>query len=227
MPRKILLGSLVLGSTLPSWWAIESTCLRNRLDPVTPKATAGPQTGTLIVSFVETIKNQELTHFRLGSYELSEAENVQTGTKIVIHLKPTTKQEYTDPHLLESLIKKHNNFIAFPIYLNQKKINTIPPVWTMDKKDVTATMHTEFYRFIANAWDEPRYTFQWKAEVPVGVQAVLYVPGRHSEYMGMGRMEPGVGLYCRKILIQPKAKGLLPEYLRFVKGQSLFSIFIL
>jgi TNF receptor-associated protein 1 len=34
----------------------------------------------------------------------------------------------------------------------------------------------------------------------------------------MGRMEPGVNLFCRKVLIQPKMKGLLPDWLRFVRG---------
>jgi len=34
----------------------------------------------------------------------------------------------------------------------------------------------------------------------------------------MGRMEPGVSLYSRKILIQNKPRGLLPEWLRFLRG---------
>eukprot|EP00465_Bigelowiella_longifila_P011682 CAMPEP_0185278978 /NCGR_PEP_ID=MMETSP1359-20130426/62362_1 /TAXON_ID=552665 /ORGANISM="Bigelowiella longifila, Strain CCMP242" /LENGTH=65 /DNA_ID=CAMNT_0027873695 /DNA_START=3 /DNA_END=197 /DNA_ORIENTATION=- len=34
----------------------------------------------------------------------------------------------------------------------------------------------------------------------------------------MARMEPGVSLYSRKVLITPKSKKLLPEWLRFVKG---------
>lgn len=34
----------------------------------------------------------------------------------------------------------------------------------------------------------------------------------------MGREEPGISLYCRKVLIKDKCKELLPDYLRFVKG---------
>jgi TNF receptor-associated protein 1 len=36
--------------------------------------------------------------------------------------------------------------------------------------------------------------------------------------MGMGRMDCEVNLHCRKVLIQAKAKGLFPEWLRFLKG---------
>jgi len=38
------------------------------------------------------------------------------------------------------------------------------------------------------------------------------------EKYGMGRQEIGMSLYCRKILIQAKCKGILPDWLRFVKG---------
>jgi len=34
----------------------------------------------------------------------------------------------------------------------------------------------------------------------------------------MGRIDSEVNLYCRKVLIQAKAKGLFPEWLRFLKG---------
>src|SRR5437763_13413155 len=36
--------------------------------------------------------------------------------------------------------------------------------------------------------------------------------------MGMGRIDSEVNLYCRKVLIQAKAKGLFPDWLRFLKG---------
>merc|ERR1719482_1942939 len=34
----------------------------------------------------------------------------------------------------------------------------------------------------------------------------------------MGRMDPGVSLYSRKVLIESKSKDILPEWMRFVKG---------
>jgi TNF receptor-associated protein 1 len=34
----------------------------------------------------------------------------------------------------------------------------------------------------------------------------------------MGRMEAGVNLYSRKVLIEHKCKGILPDWLRFVRG---------
>jgi HSP90 family molecular chaperone len=38
------------------------------------------------------------------------------------------------------------------------------------------------------------------------------------ERFGMGRQDPGVNLYSRKVLIKPKCAEILPEWLRFIKG---------
>ena len=51
------------------------------------------------------------------------------------------------------------------------------------------------------------------------IQALLFVPKAWNlEVMGMGRTDSEVNLYCRKVLIKAKAKGLFPEWLRFLKG---------
>merc|ERR1711966_207003 len=39
-----------------------------------------------------------------------------------------------------------------------------------------------------------------------------------GEKHGMGRMEPGVSLYSRKVLIEAKSPDILPEWCRFVRG---------
>ena len=50
------------------------------------------------------------------------------------------------------------------------------------------------------------------------INALLFVPRENPERYGMGQTDPGVALYCRRVLIDPKPRGLLPEWLRFVKG---------
>jgi len=71
---------------------------------------------------------------------------------------------------------------------------------------------------VANAYDKPKFTLHFKADAPIDLKCLLYVPSFHTEKFGMGRMEPGVNLYSRKILIENKPKDLLPEWLRFIKG---------
>ena len=46
----------------------------------------------------------------------------------------------------------------------------------MDQKDITSDMHDEFYRFTANAYDNPRYYLHYKADAPINIRALFYVP---------------------------------------------------
>jgi len=152
-----------------------------------------------------------------GSYKLAQASGVKAGTKIVIQLNEESKN-FGDEKFLAGIVKKYSNFVGFPVYLNGEKLNSVQAIWTMDKNSVTEEQHLEFYRFIAGAWDAPQMRLSYNADVPLSIKTLLYVPGGHMEKMGMGRMDPGVGLYSRKVLIQPKSEAILPDWLRFMKG---------
>ncbi|ORE08492.1 heat shock protein Hsp90-like protein [Rhizopus microsporus var. microsporus] len=151
-----------------------------------------------------------------GSYSVAEADNVAVGTKIVIDLREDSKY-YSSQLEVDSIIKKYSNFVGFPIYLNGKEVNTVEAIWTKDRNSVTPEQHKQFYRFIANAWDDPQYTLHFKTDSPLSISSVLYIPEKHMELLGE-QVEPGVSLYSRKVLIQAKSAGLLPKYLRFLKG---------
>ncbi|MGB0775883.1 MAG: molecular chaperone HtpG, partial [Akkermansiaceae bacterium] len=58
----------------------------------------------------------------------------------------------------------------------------------------------------------------FSADAPLAINALLFTPTENSEQFGMGQMEPGVSLYCRKVLIDSKPEKLLPEWLRFLRG---------
>lgn len=73
-------------------------------------------------------------------------------------------------------------------------------------------------RFIANTFDTPTYTLHFRADAPLDLKVLFFFPGFHTEKFGMSRLEPGVNLYSRKVLIEAKSKGILPDWMRFVKG---------
>jgi len=152
-----------------------------------------------------------------GTYNIGKAEGVQRGTKIIMHLKEDEKN-FSEKRHLEDIIDKYSNFIGFPMYLNVRKLNMVQAIWTRSKSDVTEEQHLEFYRYISGSYDAPRYTLHFTADVPIQINSIFYVGESHTEKYGMARMEPGVSLYSRKVLITPKSKKLLPEWLRFVKG---------
>ncbi|CAG5131563.1 unnamed protein product, partial [Candidula unifasciata] len=153
-----------------------------------------------------------------GKYEISEAEGVQRGTKIVIHLKGDA-YNFAKEEVIKEVVKKYSNFVGVPIYLNGKKANIVQALWTMDPKDVTPEMHEEFYRFIGNVYDKPRYHLHYKTDAPLNIRALFYVPEYKPTMFDMSReTDVGVALYSRKVLIMAKANHVLPKWLRFIKG---------
>lgn len=93
------------------------------------------------------------------------------------------------------------------------------PLWLMEPKEVTQEQHIEFYRFIGNSYDKPRYTLHYKTDAPLSIRSILYVPEGKPGLFELSRdADVGVALYSRKILIKSKAENILPKWLRFVKG---------
>ncbi|KAG5323387.1 TRAP1 protein, partial [Pseudoatta argentina] len=156
--------------------------------------------------------------YRSGTFEISNADGVQPGTKIVIHLKPDSR-EFSDENTINRIINKYSNFVGSPIFVNGKRTNTIQPLWMFDPKDVTSLQHAEFYRFIGNCIDSPRFVLHYSTDVPLSIKALLYFPEEKPGMFDLARdTTGGVSLYNRKILIKSKAENILPKWLRFVKG---------
>jgi len=153
-----------------------------------------------------------------GRYTLQEVENVSPGTKIVM----TLKQEdaiYSDETTIKDIIKKYSNFVGSDIKLNGEKTSQLRPLWLMEPKDVDASVHEDFYKYISNAFDKPRFTLHYRTDAPLDIRAVLYFPeSRPGMFETSREAESGVALYCRKVMIKSKAEDLLPKWLRFVKG---------
>ncbi|MFO7724679.1 MAG: molecular chaperone HtpG [Oceanipulchritudo sp.] len=154
----------------------------------------------------------------MGEYRIEETEDSQRrGAKVVVKLKEDCK-EFAQKSKVEEIIKRYSSFVQFPINLNGERVNTIDALWLRNKNEIKDEEYTEFYKFQANAFDEPRHTLHFAADAPLAINALLFTPKENIERFGFGRMEPGVSLYCRKVLIDDKPEGLLPEWLRFLRG---------
>ena len=89
----------------------------------------------------------------------------------------------------------------------------------MAPKDVSAVQHDEFYRFISDSYDRPRFILHYKTDVPLSVRALIYFPEGKPGLFEMSReSDSGLALYCRRVLIKNKAENILPKWLRFCKG---------
>jgi TNF receptor-associated protein 1 len=150
-------------------------------------------------------------------YGIDEAPGQNRGSKLVLQLKEDA-EDFCKPATIKQVLAKYSNFVGFPINLNGERINTVEALWLKNKSEVTEQQYEDFYKFAAHAFDQPRYTIHFNADAPISINALLFTPTHNPESFGMGQMEPGVALYSRRVLIDPKPKKFLPEWMRFVRG---------
>uniref|UniRef100_A0AAR2JEG0 Heat shock protein 75 kDa, mitochondrial n=1 Tax=Pygocentrus nattereri TaxID=42514 RepID=A0AAR2JEG0_PYGNA len=153
-----------------------------------------------------------------GIFEIAMASGVRQGTKIVLYLKEECK-EFSSEDRVKEVVTKYSNFVSFPIYLNGRRLNTLQALWMMKPKEISDWEHEEFYRYVAQAYDKPRYVLHYHADAPINIRSIFYVPETKPSMFDVSReMGSSVALYSRKVLIQAKATDILPKWLRFLRG---------
>jgi len=70
-------------------------------------------------------------------------------------------------------------------------------IWARSKSDIKPEEYNEFYQFVGHDHDD-RCTAAFHADAPLAIQALLFVPARNIESLGMARTESEIHLYCRK-----------------------------
>jgi HSP90 family molecular chaperone len=152
-----------------------------------------------------------------GTYSISPCPGTRRGTKIILELKEDAA-EFASEATIKRIIKQYSNFVSFPIKVKGETVNTVQAVWAKPKSDIKEEEYTDFYKFISNAVEEPLFRLHFTTDAPLAIKALLFVPKENFEGLGFGRMEPGVNLYCQKVLIEQHSGNILPEWLRFTRG---------
>ena len=168
-------------------------------------------------SFVPEEQGWQWISEGMGGYELAPAADLPRGTKITLELKDDAK-DFAQASTVERIIQRYSSFVPFPIELNSKRLNTVQAIWARNKNEIKEEEYNEFYTFVGHDHEKPLFRLHFSADAPLAIQSLLFVPPRNFETLGMGRIDSEVNLYCRKVLIQAKTKGLFPEWLRFLKG---------
>ena len=157
-----------------------------------------------------------------GAFTIEEADDAPArGTRIRLHLKKDAK-EFLEPARLGHIVRTYSDHIALPIVLaeegKEETINTASALWTRPKKDISAEQYTEFYRHAGHAVDEPWLTLHYKAEGKLEYTSLLYVPSIRPYDLFDPIRQTRVKLYVRRVFITDDCDGLLPPWLRFLRG---------
>jgi len=153
------------------------------------------------------------------TYEIGLSEKQDRGTEIILDLTDDAK-EFVEEYRLRNIIKKHSDFVPFPIYLgdNDQQVNQQTAIWRKIPSQVKPDEYESFYKQFTLEVEKPITYTHISIDAPVQVYSLLYVPGSLDKGVLSLRKDTGIKLYARKILIQDFNKELLPEFLRFIEG---------
>ncbi|HAX91258.1 MAG TPA: molecular chaperone HtpG [Rhodospirillaceae bacterium] len=154
-----------------------------------------------------------------GEYAVEEDQKATRGTTVTLYLKQG-EDEFIAPDRLRGIIKQYSDHIALPIFLGDEEapVNRASALWLRSKSDITAEQYKEFYHHSAHAFEEPALTMHWKAEGKIEYTGLLYVPGMRPYDLFDPKRRHGVKFYVKRVFITDEAEGLVPPYLRFLRG---------
>jgi molecular chaperone HtpG len=154
-----------------------------------------------------------------GSFVIEPAEDVARGAQIRLHLKADLVDQFTSAYSLKRIVQKYSTFVPHPIRLENEQLNEMRPIWVEPKSQVTAEQYEAFYNYLSHRTAEkPLWHLHQAVDSPLQFNSILYCPETNWDLMGMGRMEHGLHLCAKRILVQDDCRDLLPEYLNFLYG---------
>ena len=152
-----------------------------------------------------------------GEFTIEPAERAGRGTDVIVHLKKDEK-EYLEDARIEHIVRTYSDHIGLPIMLGERTLNTASALWTRDRKDITEDQYREFYHHAAHAFDDPWMTLHNRVEGVIGYTNLLFIPSMRPFDLFHPDRATSVKLYVKKVFITDRCEGLLPPYLRFMKG---------
>lgn len=153
------------------------------------------------------------------TFSIQDGTKTERGTEIILHLKDDAS-EYLEDYRLRQIIKKHSDYVPYPIFLNadENQINRQSAIWRQPPHQVKEEEYKQFYQQFTLDFNEPIGQLHLSIDAPIQLYALLYIPSTAEPNLFSDRKDYGLKLYARKVMIQEFTKELLPEYLRFMQG---------
>ncbi len=154
-----------------------------------------------------------------GEFSIAEAERDSRGTSVTVHLKKG-EREFLEPDRLRHIVKTYSDHIPIPIRLDGEddKLNAAAALWTLPRKDVSESQYNEFYHHVGHAFDDPWLTIHARAEGKIEYTLLLFVPSVRPFDLFHPERRHRVKLYVKRVFITDDYEGLVPPYLRFLRG---------
>ncbi|OGV38621.1 MAG: molecular chaperone HtpG [Lentisphaerae bacterium GWF2_45_14] len=163
-------------------------------------------------------------------FVIEECARSSQGTEITMHLKPDMKS-YLEEWKIREIVKKYSDFIEYPVKMSvttkkdgtdvteDETLNSQKAIWIRNPSEVTEDEYKQFYNYLSHQSANPLCKIHYSAEGTSEFKALLFIPGEAPfDIFFQEQQKKGLHLYIKRVFISDCCEGLLPDYLRFVKG---------
>ena len=158
-----------------------------------------------------------------SGFAINNSEDDQAvGTKVILHLKKDAK-EFATPDKIKSLIKKYSDHINVPINIKEadgeiEQVNSATAIWTRPTSKISGEEYKEFYNSTFGSFDEPFATLHNKSEGTLEFTNLLFIPKTAPFDLFDPERKTKINLYINRVFISNDLEGVIPTWLRFIKG---------
>lgn len=152
-----------------------------------------------------------------GQFTIEPTTRDGNGTSVTLLLKKDAK-EFLEDARVQHIIRTYSDHISFPVLLGEDTLNSASAIWTRPAKDITSEQYTEFYRHSGHAYDEPWLTMHNRVEGLLSYTNLLFIPSMAPFDLYEPERKSHVKLYVNRVFITDDTQGLLPPYMRFLRG---------
>ena len=197
-----------------------------------------------VTVITRSVKEEQAYRFESSGsdgFTIEEDHKDEVGTTIICRIKENSDDENYDEFLesyrIKGLVKQYSDYIRYPIQMLKEAdvedneetekndvefeletLNSMTPLWRKSKSDITEEDYNKFYKDKFHDWEDPAKVIHMQAEGNLSYQALLFIPSKAPFNFYSNEFEKGLQLYSKGVFIMDKAKELLGDHFRFVRG---------
>ena len=157
-----------------------------------------------------------------SGYAITACERDAVGTSVILHLRKDAK-EFIEKERVAFLVRKYSDHVAQPIMWldgteEPERLNSAAALWTRPARDITEDEYQNFYQSIASAYDTPFSTLHNRTEGAVEFTNLVFIPSMAPFDLYDPERRSRLNLYVNRVFITDNCEGLIPKWLRFLRG---------
>ena len=158
-----------------------------------------------------------------GEYSIAEAVKSETGTQIILEIKPEEEfNEFIDKFRVEHIVKSYSNHISTPILIQHETGETLienesSAIWLKNPSSISEEQYQEAYNSIGGMPSGYFAKIHSKVEGSMEYCALLFIPKTKPYDIYNPARKNSIKLFVKRVFITEDST-ILPEHFRFVKG---------